>query len=79
MIELHETFFNILLVLVCIHVAGVITDILLTRDNLIAAMITGYKSARNRGDAQPAGAVPLISAIFAIAAAITVVVVIAFL
>lgn len=79
MIEIHDTFFDILLVLVCIHVAGVITDILLTRDNLIAAMITGYKSARGRGNAQPAGAAPLISAIFAIAVAITVVVVIAFL
>lgn len=79
MIELHETFFNILLVLVCIHVAGVIADILLTRDNLIVAMITGYKSARNRGGAQPAGSVPLITAIFAIAAAITAVVIIAFL
>lgn len=79
MIELHETFFNILLVLVCVHVAGVIADILLTRDNLIAAMITGYKSTRNRGGAQPAGAMPLIPAIFAIAAAITVAVIIALL
>ncbi|MFZ0694744.1 MAG: cytochrome b/b6 domain-containing protein [Alphaproteobacteria bacterium] len=77
MIELHETFFNILLVLVCIHVAGVMADILLTRDNLIAAMITGYKSERNRGDAEPAGSVPLTSAIIAVAACITVVIVIA--
>lgn len=42
-LEIHETAFNILLVLVCIHLAGVITDIVLTRDNLILAMITGRK------------------------------------
>lgn len=77
--ELHETFFNILLVLVCIHVAGVMADILLTRDNLIAAMITGYKSARGRVDAQPAGSVSPISAIFAIVAGIAVAVAVAFL
>jgi len=77
--QLHETFFNILLVLVCIHVAGVVTDILLTRDNLIAAMITGYKSARGRANAEPAGPagpVPVIAAILAIAVGVAAVVII---
>ena len=43
LVEVHEVLFNVLLVLVGIHIAGVITDMVLTRDNLIAAMITGYK------------------------------------
>jgi cytochrome b len=42
--EIHEVMFNVILVLVGIHVAGVVTDMVLTRDNLIRAMITGYKS-----------------------------------
>ena len=74
--ELHETFFNILLVLVCIHVAGVIADILLTRDNLIAAMITGYKSSRGNTNAEPAGPVPVIAAVLAIAAGVAAVVIV---
>lgn len=41
---LHETAFNVLLVLVTIHVLGVLFDTLLNRENLIGAMITGRKS-----------------------------------
>ena len=43
LVEIHEVLFNVLLVLVGIHIAGVVADIVLTGDNLIAAMITGYK------------------------------------
>lgn len=53
--ELHEGLFNILLVLVGIHVAGVITDIVLTRDNLVRAMITGYKALPTGTAAEGAG------------------------
>lgn len=42
--EIHEVLFNLLLVLVGIHIAGVVTDMILTRDNLIGAMLTGYKN-----------------------------------
>ncbi|MGB8274320.1 MAG: cytochrome b/b6 domain-containing protein [Alphaproteobacteria bacterium] len=41
--EIHEVFFNLLLVLVGIHIVGVVTGIVLTRDDLIRAMVTGYK------------------------------------
>ena len=44
LIELHDELFDILLVLVAIHVAGVVADMVLTRDNLIRAMITGFKT-----------------------------------
>lgn len=41
--ETHEALFDVLMVLVVIHVFGVLTEILLTGDNLIRAMITGRK------------------------------------
>ena len=40
---LHETAFNVLLVLVTVHVLGVLLDMLLNRENLIGAMMTGHK------------------------------------
>lgn len=43
LVEVHEVLFNVLLVLVAIHIAGVFADMVLVRENLIAAMITGYK------------------------------------
>lgn len=75
--ELHEGLFNILLVLVGIHVAGVITDIVLTRDNLVRAMITGYKSVPAGTAAEGAGPTPVVRAAAAIlvAAAITLLIV----
>ena len=42
--EIHETAFNVLLVLVTIHVLGVVIDMVLNRENLIGAMWTGRKS-----------------------------------
>ena len=60
LVEIHEVLFNVLLVLVGIHIAGVVADIVLTGDNLIAAMITGYKrvpAAAADADAAPASPV----------------------
>jgi len=75
--ELHEGLFNILLVLVGIHVAGVITDIVLTRDNLVRAMITGYKALPTGTAAEGAGPAPIVRAAVAIlvAAALTLLIV----
>lgn len=70
LVEIHEVLFNVLLVLVGIHVAGVITDIVLTGDNLIAAMITGYKRVPAGGaDADAAAASPVRTAVVLIIAA----------
>lgn len=41
--DLHGTLANLLIALVVFHVAGVIIDILLTRENIVRAMITGRK------------------------------------
>lgn len=40
---LHETMGNLIIILAGIHVAGVIADSLLIRENLTAAMVTGRK------------------------------------
>lgn len=42
--ELHEGAANAMLALVVVHVAGVIVSSLAHRQNLVAAMITGYKA-----------------------------------
>jgi cytochrome b len=70
---LHEGLFNVLLALVAVHIAGVVTDIVLTRDNLVWAMITGFKSvapeaARADGSGTP---VPSLRAVIAVAVAVT--------
>jgi cytochrome b len=44
--ELHEAASYALLVLVAVHVAGVVVGSLAHRENLVAAMITGYKAGR---------------------------------
>ena len=51
--SLHEGVSNVLLALVVIHVAGVIVGSFAHRENLVAAMLTGYKSGQAvRGDSR---------------------------
>jgi cytochrome b len=42
--EIHEFFGNFIIVLAAIHVVAVVVDWLLTKDNLVRAMVTGRKS-----------------------------------
>jgi cytochrome b len=41
--EIHEVLANVIVVLACLHILGVAADWLLTRENLLRAMITGEK------------------------------------
>ncbi|MCF8150904.1 MAG: cytochrome b/b6 domain-containing protein [Burkholderiaceae bacterium] len=53
--ELHETAANGMMALVVIHIVGVIVSSSLHRENLVLAMITGWKSKQGQDSAQADG------------------------
>lgn len=52
--HLHETLANLLVILAFVHVAAVLLDWVLTRDNLVRAMIVGTKTVSPEEKAEPA-------------------------
>lgn len=52
--DAHETIANTLLVLIALHVTAIVVMSVLTRDNLVRAMITGRKSASSFPEAHDA-------------------------
>lgn len=56
--EIHEVCANVWLGVVIVHIAGVLVGSWMHRENLIRAMITGYKQAASEHSAAPAPQVP---------------------
>ena len=50
--EIHEVLANVIVVLACLHILGVAADWMLTRENLLRAMITGKKMLDEKSAAQ---------------------------
>ncbi len=46
-VDIHHLFSDLTLGLICLHVIGVLMTIILKRENLILAMITGKKSRKD--------------------------------
>lgn len=59
--DLHEGAAELIMIMAGVHVAGVVVDSVLTRDNLIKAMITGAKIYDN-SDSGPDAAAPPVGA-----------------
>jgi len=53
--ELHEVASNGMMAIVVIHIAGVVVSSWLHGENLVLAMITGWKRVRNSSHENPAG------------------------
>jgi cytochrome b len=70
--EAHEAAFRVLQVLVSAHLIGVVVETLATRDALVPAMITGYKSRRADEGGADARRVGLISLVVALSVGLAV-------
>ena len=68
--ELHERIANGLLVLIGLYLAGVVMVSILSKENLVTAMITGCKARERYPDAVPAAGIAVPAAALVIAAGV---------
>ncbi|MFN0317395.1 MAG: cytochrome b/b6 domain-containing protein [Burkholderiales bacterium] len=68
--EVHEASFNVLLVLIVVHVAGVVADQFLTGDKLVRAMFTGNKRIAQSEQVAPAAQAGVAKALGVLAIAV---------